>query len=322
MTPPALKDVFSANAEERRHAHRYLIEHPLAAAAERLAFELLRRLPTAWASDFGAWMSRLSPARYPASDARARRAWSTLRPEASDEAATAAAVRRMWRSTGRYMAEFSSLDRLWDEGRITVQGVEHLAAARKEGRPILLAGVHLGNWEVIGISGARLGYPGAGIAMVLENRFSDRLLTRLRNRIGNRVLPGVSSSGWAMIRELRSGGPLLVFIDDLTAGAVQAPLLGREKPLSGNVSHIIRLARLTNAAVIPMYGVRLGEQARFEVTILPALDLEPGAAADEANKRRLNDVFDSLVTRYLDQWFYALDVEVTPEETSTDRPAP
>ena len=48
------------------------------------------------------------------------------------------------------MLEFSVLDRLWREGRIAVEGGEHLLAARAAGKPVIVMGLHVNNWEVIG----------------------------------------------------------------------------------------------------------------------------------------------------------------------------
>jgi len=97
--PPPLRQLIRGTAPERLHARRYWLEDPVVAAVQYLLMHLFRWLPIDWASDFGAWGSRLSPRRYPASDARARRAWARLRPEA-DPPSTDDAIRRIWRSTG------------------------------------------------------------------------------------------------------------------------------------------------------------------------------------------------------------------------------
>jgi KDO2-lipid IV(A) lauroyltransferase len=296
-----------------RRIFKYWIADPLVGSLQWVMQGVLRMLPTPWVSDFGAWMSRFSPARYPASDARARRAWRLLRPEASDPAGTEAAVRRIWRSTGRLIAELPILDRLWAEGRITVRGLEHLERASASGRPVIVAAVHLGNWETIGVAGARLGFPGAGLALVLDNRFEDRLITRLRRRVGGRVIPALPTSRQAMVREIRERGPLLMYVDDFTRGVVRAPAFGRPLKPDGNIAYVVRLAKHTGALVVPAYCVRSGEEARFEITVLPALEMENTGASQadlRSNIARLDEIFEPIVRENLDQWFYVLDLDL------------
>ena len=310
--PPPLRQLIRGTAPERLHARRYWLEDPLVAAVQYLLMHLFRWLPIDWASDFGAWGSRLSPRRYPASDARARRAWARLRPEA-DPTSTDDAMRRIWRSTGRMTAEIAMLDRIWEEGRITVQGAEHMAAARAAGRPILVAAVHLGNWDAIWMAGLRLGYNGASVAIPMDNRFAERMLTGLRRRYGGRAILAVAASVPAMVRELRERGPLVLYMDGLVGDAGQALSLGRDVPPGGNLIYAVRLAKITGAAIIPAYCTRVGDAARFEVNFLPEVVLPRtarGGVDIEAGARCIDALFDPIVRRHLDQWFYLLDLEV------------
>ena len=313
QAPPPPKYIFAGSRQDRIHARQYWILHPVIGGLQYVMQHILRRLPTPWVSDFGAWMSRFSPARYPESDARARRAWRRLRPDSSDAVATEAAIRRVWESTGRLQAELPILDRLWDEGRIEVEGREYLEIARASGRPIIVASVHLGNWEVIAVATARLGFPGAGVALVLENRFADQLITRLRNRVGGRVIPALPTSGRAMVREIQERGPLLIYVDDFSRGVVHAPSFGRMIKPNTNISYVARLAKHTGAAVIPLYCTRIDDEARFKVTILPECKMDINSDAKsvtEDNARSLDATFEPIVLRHLDQWFYLLDLEI------------
>lgn len=310
---PPVKHLLSGSQAERQRARRYWLTDPLVGGAQFATSHLLRLMPTRWVSDFGAWMSRFSPTRYPASDARARHAWRTLRPDASDEASTEAAVRRMWESTGRLIAELPILDRIWREGRVEVEGMERLAAARASGKPLIVAAVHLGNWELIGVAGVKLGLPGAGLALVLENRFENRLITQMRRRIGGRIIPALPTSRRAMIREIQDKGPLLIFVDDFTRGVVRAPAFGRNLKPDGNIAYVLRMAKHTGAAILPVYCARLGDQARFRITVLPqfeAVDTGDSRADFETNLKTLDATFEPIIRSHLDQWFYVLDLDL------------
>jgi KDO2-lipid IV(A) lauroyltransferase len=267
-------------------------------------------------SAFGAFLSPFSARRYATSDRRARRNWQALRPEAADPAATDAAMTRLWRSVSRTMCEFSVLDRLWDAGRIEVAGVEHMDATRAAGKPIIVACVHLGNWEAIPVVGIRMGHPGSGIYWPLENRFDTRIAVKARERYGAILYPGDGPGAMrAAIAELRSKkGPFVVFIDECIDDHVYAPAFGRPLKAEGNIAYVTRLAVMTGANIIPAYCVRLDDRARFKVTFLPPVPLIRGRGRGEAdlltNIAAINAVIEPLVRAHLDQWYFALDLEL------------
>ena len=309
---PPIRSIFSPVVERRRAAVRYWLHDTFYGLLKYATHYVLRALPTDQVSNFGAFMGRFSPGTYPASDARARRLWQTLRPDEADAASTDAAMRRLWRDAGRTVAEIAVLDRLWEEGRIEVVGAEHMAAARAAGRPILAAAIHLGNWEVISVTGIKLGYHGASLALILDNRFDQRLVGRLRERFGGRMIHATPTSGRAIVRELMERGPMVIYIDDYARGRVHAPAFGRPLKVEGNIAYVPRLAKITGAAVIPVYCQRQGDQARFKITFLPEVAMtETGDAAADltANVTKLNALIEPIIRANLDQWYYGLDFD-------------
>ena len=222
-------------------------------------------------------------------------------------------MRRLWRSVSRTMCEFSVLHRLWDAGRIEVEGVEHMDATRAAGKPILVACVHLGNWEAIPVVGIRVGHPGSGIYWPLENRFDTRIAVKARERYGAILYPGDGPGAMrAAIAELRSKkGPFVVFIDECIDDHVYAPAFGRALKAEGNIAYVARLAVMTGADIIPAYCIRLDDAARFKVTFLPPVELVRGRSDADLmqNVGAINAVIEPIVRRHLDQWYFVLDFE-------------
>jgi KDO2-lipid IV(A) lauroyltransferase len=273
----------------------------------------LKLLPIDACSAFGALLSPLSAKRYAESDLRARRNWRALRPEQSDPASIDAAMGRLWRSVSRTMTEFSVLDRLWDAGRIAVDGIEHMDATRAAGKPILVACVHLGNWETIPVTGIRMGHAGSGIYWPLENRFDTRIAVKARERYGAILFPGDGPGAMrAAIEALTSKeGPFVVFIDECINDRVFAPAFGRPLKPQGNMAYVARLAVMTGAEIIPAYCVRLGDHAQFRVTFLPPVPLVRDRSDENliGNMAAINAVIEPIVREHLDQWYYSLDLE-------------
>lgn len=308
-----------SDAERRLRAWRYWGIDTAAGLYNSALHYTMRLLPIDACSALGAFLAFYSPLVYRASDRRARKAWARLRPGEADPAAVDAAMRRLWRCIGRTMAEFSVLHRLWGAGRISLTGIEHLQAARATGRPLLVAALHLGNWETVMVAGVNQGFRGSGIYLPPENRFDRRLARKARNRYQAGQVPAGPGALRAALRLLRTGRePFVIFVDELARGRVQAPAFGRSLRRDSNIAYAARLAAMTNAALIPAYCVRQGEAARFEIRVLPPIDM---VAADErdaalaANIARINAVIEPVIRDHLDQWYFLLDLEFEDEAT-------
>ena len=274
----------------------------------------LRCLPIDWCSAIGAMGGKTAPARYPKSDARARSVFRRLRPEAADPAWLDAAMNRLWLNIGRTMAEYSIMDRLWNAGRIQVEGLEHVEAAKAAGRPIIGIGLHLGNWELMGPVLIFSGHPTSAIYLKPANPFEHRIVTKVRERYGMGLVPPTTQGPRAALRILRKRQKIFgVYIDEFIRNRVHAPAFGRKLRPMGNIAYVARLVAMTGAVVIPAYCVRLGEAARFKVTFLPPVDMintGDGEADVMENIRRMDAIIDPIVKANLDQWYYVLDLEL------------
>jgi KDO2-lipid IV(A) lauroyltransferase len=304
-------------AERRRRTLRYWIRDPVVGGIEFAIFALSRLLPIDLCSDLGAFTTRLTRRLYPASDARARKLWVALRPQEADPASIDAAMNRLWRNVGRTMHEYAVLDRFWAAGRIEVANMDYLDRARDEGRPILVAPVHLGNWETILVAGIACGHHGSGIYEPMDNRFEDRMAMTVRRRYGARFVAAGPNSLRAAIRELKSRqGPFIVYVDEFIRDRVQAPLFGRALRADSNIAYAVQLAAMTGAALIPAYALRIDDSARFKVQFLPPLDLAKTGDREAdmiENANRLDAALAPVIRAHLDQWYFALDFEFDDE---------
>ena len=206
------------------------------------------------------------------------------------------------------MAEFSTLDRLWAAGRIRVEGVEHLAAARAAGKPILIMGLHLGNWEVIGPALVAMGFPVSLVYQPPRSRFEEAIAVASRQRAGVVLLRASVAAARKAYRVLVDDrGFLLFFVDEEKRGEINAPLFGRPLRPRANLANAVRLAWASGAAAIPAYAERL-RGARFVVNFLPPIDLVPAhhdkPEAVLQNIRHLDRLITPIILARLDQWFW------------------
>jgi KDO2-lipid IV(A) lauroyltransferase len=307
-TPPPLRWLASGTAVERRAAWRYWVTDTFMGLFNTGLHYGFRHLPVDACSNFGSVMGGLARFRMPYKAELARKSWIRLRPQEAAPASVAAAEKRLWRQIGRSIAECSVLDKMWDQGRIKIEGAEHLSTSRAAGRRVIVAAVHLANWEAIGRALIGLGYKGSAIYEVPANRFEHRLVQKFRGRYGGKLVPQGSSGARAAYRTLFEMDGLLLSIDDIAGEHVTWPAFGRKLPLEGNIAFVSRLALLADAEIVPAYCQRQNQRAELVVRFLPPLDLVRTGdkqAALAANIAKINAVFEPIVRDNLDQWYYA-----------------
>jgi lauroyl/myristoyl acyltransferase len=299
---------------ERRHqALQYWVVHSLVGPLNMGIHYSLRMLPIDACSAVGATLGAFAQVRLRTKDARAREVWRRTRPDA-DSATVDAAMRRLWRNVGRTMAEFSVLDRMWEAGHIEVAGLDNLELARASGRPLIGLGLHLGNWETIGAALLRLGFQGGSIYVPPDNRFDQVIAAKARRRIApeGAILARPNAAAEAYIMLTKKKQQIVIYADELSRGRVWGPAFGRALRINGNIGNAVRLAKLSNALIIPLYSERLGEQARFRVNALPPMELVDTGNRDAdlmTNITKIDALIDPIIRSRLDQWFFALDFE-------------
>src|SRR5439155_6649930 len=157
-------------------------------------------------------------------------------------------------------------------------GGEHILAARAAGNPVIVMGLHLANWEIIGPTLIGMGLHDArGFYQPPSSRFDHKLALAARERYGGFGLrAGVGAARAALRLLAEERGVFLIYADDERSGRVSAPLFGRPAPPRANLPTIVRLAWASGAAVIPVYVERI-KGARFCVNFLAPVALLPEA---------------------------------------------
>ncbi len=310
-------------APEWRRLYRHWVRDPVVGARLLALHQVMRALPTETVSALGGRLGLVAgPRLHGVADRRARTALAALRPDlAGDPAAMTAAVARMWRALGEVYAEFSAEDRLWPEGRVEVRGAENVRKRQAGEPPLIVAGVHLGNWELLPIALGYLGHDITDIYQPQRNRFEDGIAKRTRQRAEQRMratmgssnrlhlVPPSRTAGAELLQALRNRHTVMIYVDEHAGGRVHAPAFGRPIRSDGNLARAVRLARLAEADIVPAYVERVA-RSRYVAHYLPALPLQRSAdrAADiRANAAALDAAVTAPVLAHLEQWFMLPD---------------
>ena len=187
-----------------------------------------------------------------------------------DDAALDQLTQRAMRSYARYWEEAFRLPAL-DTGRMiarsVIVGEEHLARARAEGRGIVLAVPHSGNWDAGGVWLVDwLGGPFLTVVERLEPESLYRRFVDYRESLGMRVLPltgGERPSSTALREWVAAGGATCLLVDrDLLGAGVPVTFFGRPTTFPGGPA---LLAAQTGAALLPGVCQFAGDGWRFVV---------------------------------------------------------
>jgi KDO2-lipid IV(A) lauroyltransferase len=217
-------------------------------------------------------------------------------------------LRASFQNLGRLLGEFSHLPRTTPEALkqlITCEGLEHLEAAQKRGRGVILFTGHLGAWELSSFALSAFGYPMSFLVRRMDNPRIEPLVERTRTRFGNRSIDKRAAAR-PMLRILREGGTLglLVDLNTLPHEGVFVDFFGI--PASTTAS-LATLALRTNAAVLPVFVLWDKEKRRFILRVDPPLEIEPTGDA-ESDVRHLTSQFTSIIEQYVrrfpEQWLW------------------
>jgi KDO2-lipid IV(A) lauroyltransferase len=284
---------------------RYRVE----AFGAAVFFAAMRALPVDVASALGGAMARLIGPRLGISQ-RARRNLRAALPELS-AAAVESVVRRMWDNLGRVAAEYPHLPRIRvfpadvdrkRPGRIETSGLEHLDRAIASGRPVIMFGGHLGNWEIAALAAGQYGIDVAQIYRAANNPLVDRMIARFRGTGGEFIPKGAVASRRAL-GALRRGAHLTLLVDQKLGDGIPVPFFGRE---AMTAPALALLALHFDCAVLPARVERL-RGAHFRLTIDPPLALPRSGnrAADAAALMgSVNQKLEAWIRQRPEQWFW------------------
>jgi lauroyl/myristoyl acyltransferase len=245
-------------------------------------------------------------------------------PEVSD-ADLERLVRRGFASYAQYWIEAFRLERLTARQvrkRFHFEGVEALERCWAEGRGVVAAVPHMGNWDVGGAFLAARGIPAATVAERLKPVELFNRFVRYREALGLEIVP--SDDGPKAIRRLveclREGKTVALVADrDLGGRGIPVTLFGRRAFMPGGPAS---LALRTGSALIPaaVYQVRPGRWralTRGAIEITPTGDMR----ADTAElTRKLAAEFEYLIGLAPEQWHML--VPYWPVDPAPGVPAP
>ena len=274
---------------------------------------LVALVPAGLVDALAAWVGRLV---YRRAGVRADRLRANLRVVVGADAPDSeveSLAEGVYAAYGQYLAEFFTMHwpDLWGRRRRLVVDETTLREAKRQGKGVVLFGIHAGNWDLAASECAhRYGaFHSAGESV--EPAWLGLLSNRVRRGAGTRLYDPMNAAR-PLLRALRNGDIIGLVADRAVAGpGVDVELCGRSARLPVGP---VWLALRNGAPMLPTAIERQPDGTVF-VEFLDQVelsDLKPNAEGIAIGVQRMADALTVLIRRAYPSWF-ALQ-EVWPDD--------
>lgn len=176
-------------------------------------------------------------------------------------------------------------------------GLAALRRAQDQGRPVILATGHFGNYEAPRIHLRGLGYEVGGIYRPMNNASFNDHYVRNMEAIGGPVVPRGVGGTRALMKAVKSGTFMVMLFDQYMREGIWLDFLGRPSLTMVGPAEI---ALKYGAELVPFYGIRREDGLTFDMVFedpVPPSDAETMSA-------ELNDRLSAQIRARPEQWFW------------------
>lgn len=186
---------------------------------------------------------------------------------------------------------------------LSVENLMNLQNAKRRGKGVLILTAHMGNWELLPSISAKTHFNADIVYRPLDFVPMDRFTAKMRSRFGAQLIPKANAT-LKIFRSLRRRNGVAVLFDQSVnrRRGVFVDFFGR--PASTNKG-LALLALKSGAPVISAFAIR--ENDRFVIRVGPEIPMVKtgNPQADiRVNTQRFNQVIESVVRQYPEQWFW------------------
>jgi len=184
------------------------------------------------------------------------------------------------------------------------EGRANVKRAYEKGKGVLLLTAHFGNFELLTVAAAKMGFPANTVYRPLDFPPLEEFIVKLRSRFGAKLFSTKERPFIAILKSLKRAEMIGLLMDqgaDWYEG-IFINFFGRR---ACSNSGMARLALRSKAPVVPLF-IRRTEYG-FKAVWLPELTfIETGDKRKdlEENTQQYNSVIESMVRQYPDQWFW------------------
>ena len=197
------------------------------------------------------------------------------------------------------LARFPKLHRANISEWIRYEGLEHYLAAKQQGRGVLIATAHLGNWELSAFGHALLTEPMNVMIRPLDNPLIDQLVERRRALSGNHLI-SKREAARSVLTALRQNEAVGILIDQNTTAGEGVFIDFFGKPACAG-SAFVKLAHHTNAVVILGYALWNESESKYVLRFHPPFRMAGDVTADT---QQIHSTIEQVIREHPSQWMW------------------
>jgi KDO2-lipid IV(A) lauroyltransferase len=183
---------------------------------------------------------------------------------------------------------------------------EHLDAAFKEGRGVIGISAHFGNFPLMLLYLAQMGYPTNAIIRPSRDEIIEKDFQASRSRLGLKTVHSYPREECVVqsLKALRDKELLVVLLDQNSGSksGVYVDFFGQK---AGTATGPIIFAMRTGAPLLPIFTLRQGDTDTHTVMIEKHFYLEQKATDEETiqyNVQKLTNIIEKYIRKYPHEW--------------------
>jgi KDO2-lipid IV(A) lauroyltransferase len=208
-------------------------------------------------------------------------------------------TKEFYRTFGQSLIEIFLLpviDKKYLDKYISIENLNFIKEAFKEGKGVIFAAIHSGSWELSNLICAKLGFK--FYLVVREQRYPhlDNLLNTYRKQKGCQLIQRESQTR-SLIQALKSNEAMGITVDQGGKTGTLVQFFGREASMATGA---LRLALKYDAVILPAYHTRVNGPY-LKVVIEKPFKVKKTGNTDEDLKNNLQElvrVFEKLILRF------------------------
>jgi KDO2-lipid IV(A) lauroyltransferase len=222
-------------------------------------------------------------------------------PELSDEARVRI-IDGVFRSIARVLVSFARFPRLNADNIhqwIRYEGYEHFERAIEQGKGVLFATAHLGNWELSAFAHALMSAPMHVVVRPLDNARIDAMVESRRAGSGNHII-GKREFARSILRALKDNEAVGILVDQ-NSGLEDGVFVDFFGIQACTGAAFAKFAARSGAAVIPGFALWSETERKHILRFYPPVAVTGDIARDT---QMLHAQLESVIREYPDQWLW------------------
>lgn len=192
--------------------------------------------------------------------------------------------------------------------QVQVEGLEYLETAYAEGKGVIMATGHYGNWELLGATVALHGYPMLSITRKQNNSHMDKAINEFREMVGQQVTYNRGKHGLLAISRMLKEKNLLgvLFDQDTNDDGVELDLFGKRSVIPMGAA---ALSRIYGSPILPIFMHNNDDGTCCAKIYPPLYTQKTGDKQRDFYQvtRKLVDILEMEIINHPEMWFWVHD---------------